>query len=337
MKSDGYSLSTLVDKFNSKRVVFCGSDEIALPMLEYLNQLQAISLTGVLTQPDRRSGRGRKLKANSIKEWASQNSVEIRTPEKPTRNEIEWLKEIDADLVLVMAYGHILSQEFLDCTPWGCFNLHASLLPKYRGASPIETALANGDFETGVTLMRMVRKMDAGPLVGQEVVQITSEDTGTSLRKKLADSCVPLIQKYLNELLSGTATELPQMENEVTYCRKLKKEDAHLNFSLGAKFLECRVRAFKAWPGSIFIYDETPLKIGSAKALPDQGLSPGQIEVKSNDIRVGTGEGILQIFELQKPGGKMLPVADFIRGFTFDNNVQVKFAENQPLVSKNFH
>ena len=167
------------------------------------------------------------MKANSIKEWASQNSLEVRTPEKPTRNEIEWLKEIDADLVLVMAYGHILSQEFLDCTSLGCFNLHASLLPKYRGASPIETALANGDVETGVTLMRMVRKMDAGPLVGQEFVQITSEDNRLVCEKSWQTHVYPLIQKYLNDLLSVTAAELPQMENEVTYCRKLKKEDAH--------------------------------------------------------------------------------------------------------------
>ena len=172
------------------------------------------------------------MKANSIKEWASQNSVEVRTPEKPTQNEIEWLKEIAAELVLVMAYGHILSQEFLDCTSLGCYNLHASLLPKYRGASPIETALANGEKETGVTLMRMVRKMDAGPLVGQEFVQIKVKILGL-VCEKVGRLMRAFNSKVFENLLSGGAQELPQMENEVTYCRKLKKDDAHLNFSLG--------------------------------------------------------------------------------------------------------
>ena len=144
MNSKSYPLLNVVDKLNTKKIIFCGSDEIALPMLEYLSRDSMISICGILSQPDRRSGRGRKLKANPIKDWALHEGLEVRTPERPTQNEIEWLREVAADLVLVMAYGHILSQEFLNCAPLGCYNLHASLLPKYRGASPIETALANG-------------------------------------------------------------------------------------------------------------------------------------------------------------------------------------------------
>lgn len=327
----------MVDKLNTKKIIFCGSDEIALPMLEHLSRDSMISICGILSQPDRRSGRGRKLKANPIKDWALHEGLEVRTPERPTQNEIEWLREVAADLVLVMAYGHILSQEFLNCAPLGCYNLHASLLPKYRGASPIETALANGEKETGVTLMRMVRKMDAGPIVGQEVVPIGNEDTGTTLRNKLAESCVPLMRIYMENLLTGDASETPQIEREVTYCRKLNKDDAQMDFSFTASQLECRVRAFQPWPGSMFVYDGIPLKIGSCKALPDYELSTGRIEAKHTELIIGTGVGSLKIFELQKPGGKMLPIADFLRGFHMENHGKVKFAQGLPLISKKFH
>lgn len=324
-----------MDNLNTKKIIFCGSDAISLPMLEYLSQLSVISICGVLSQPDRRSGRGRELKANPVKEWAIQKDLEVRSPVRPSRTEIDWIKERAADMVLVMAYGHILSDEFLNSIPLGCYNLHASLLPAYRGASPIETALANGDKKTGVTLMRMVRKMDAGPIVGQKSVEITEEDTGATLRFKLGDVCVPLVDQYLEALMLGSAEETFQNESKITYCRKLNKDDSILDFSLDARLLECRVRAFKAWPGSVIFYEGTALRVGSCVARPDQGLAPGELNVE-NELFIGTGRGTLQVLELQKPGGKMLAVSDFLRGYTLKNGSHLDFSISIPLVSKKF-
>jgi methionyl-tRNA formyltransferase len=294
-------------------------------------------LVGVLTQPDRRSGRGRQLQPNAIKSWATESGIEVRTPIQPTDEENKWIKEKEADLVLVMAYGHILSQKFLDSAQQGCYNLHASLLPAYRGASPIETSLACGDDKTGVTLMRMVRKMDAGPVVDQESIPITKEDTGASLREKLAKACVPLIDRNLTELLCGEATEREQDPNGVTYCRKLGKEDSYFDFSLTAEQLECRSRAFQAWPGSVFFYEGIPLRVGECRVSTEKHYKPGELVVEDSKLLLGTGERALQILQLQKPGGKMLAVSDFLRGFPIKQPCQIAFASSSSLVSEKFH
>jgi methionyl-tRNA formyltransferase len=299
--------------------------------------MSEVSLVGVLTQPDRRSGRGRQLQPNAIKSWASESGIEVRTPTQPTDEENKWIKEKEADLVLVMAYGHILSQKFLDSTQQGCYNLHASLLPAYRGASPIETSLACGDDKTGVTLMRMVRKMDAGPIIGQQTVQITVDDTGASLRHKLAKACVPLIDQYLSKLLIGDVQEKGQDPGGVTYCRKLGKEDSYFDFSLTAEQLECRSRAFQPWPGSVFFYEGIPLRVGECRVSTEKHYKPGELVVEDSKLLLGTGERALQILQLQKPGGKMLAVSDFLRGFPITQPCQIAFASSSKLVSKKFH
>lgn len=306
-------------------------------MLDHVSRMSEVSLVGVLTQPDRRSGRGRQLQPNAIKSWATESGIEVRTPIQPTDEENKWIKEKEADLVLVMAYGHILSQKFLDSAQQGCYNLHASLLPAYRGASPIETSLACGDDKTGVTLMKMVRKMDAGPIIGQETVQITEDDTGASLRNKLAKACVPLIDQYLSKLLIGDVQEKEQDPGGVTYCRKLGKEDSYLDFALSAEQLECRSRAFKAWPGSVFFYEDVPLRIGECKTSNQKKLEPGQLVVEDSKLLLGTGAGTLQILQLQKPGGKMLDVSDFLRGFAIKQPYEITFFPSSPLVSEKFH
>ena len=306
-------------------------------MLDYLSRLNGVSLLGVLSQPDRRSGRGRKLQPNPIKEWALESGLEVKTPVKPSEKENEWIKERETDLVLVMAYGHILSQEFLDSAKYGCYNLHASLLPSYRGASPIETSLACGEKVTGVSLMRMVRKMDAGPIIDQESISITKEDTGASLRARLAKACVPLIDRNLTELLCGEAKEREQDPNGVTYCRKLGKEDSYFDFSLTAEQLECRSRAFQAWPGSVFFYEGIPLRVGECRVSTEKHYKPGEVVVEDSKLLLGTGERALQILQLQKPGGKMLAVSDFLRGFPIKQPCQIAFASSTTLVSEKFH
>jgi methionyl-tRNA formyltransferase len=236
-----------------------------------------------------------------------------------------------------MAYGHILSQKFLDSAQHGCYNLHASLLPAYRGASPIETSLACGENVTGVSLMRMVRKMDAGPVVDQESISITKDDTGASLRGKLAKACVPLLDRNLTELLCGEANEREQDPNGVTYCRKLGKEDSYFDFSLTAEQLEWRSRAFQAWPGSVFFYEGIPLRVGECRVSSGKHYKPGELVVEDSKLLLGTGAGTLQILQLQKPGGKMLDVSDFLRGFPIKQPYEITFFPSSPLLSEKFH
>ena len=319
------------------KIAFFGSDEIALPCLQAMStSFDNIEISAVLTQPDRRSGRGRTLQSNPIKLWAIESSVPVRDPQKPGIEEVTWLKELGVDLILVMAYGHILKQALLDAAPLGCFNLHASLLPKYRGASPIETSIAMGEETTGVTLMQVIPQMDAGPIIDSESIYITSDDTGISARGKIAKACIPLINRSLPTLISKNFQKVEQVEKDATYCRKLNKADGRMDFSLSADDLVCRNRAFAGWPGCYFLDGDTILRVGKMeKDLRDLNLKPGQrYEEVVDSLIVGTGSGAISISELQKPGGKMLPVSDFLRGYSLPSKISFSLpSESRKLVS----
>ena len=319
------------------KIAFFGSDEIALPCLQAISKsLDIVEISAVLTQPDRRSGRGRTLHSNAIKQWAIESSVPIRDPQKPGIEEVTWLNGLGVDLILVMAYGHILKQALLDAAPLGCFNLHASILPKYRGASPIETSIAMGEDTTGVTLMQVIPKMDAGPIIDSESIYITSEDTGISARGKIAKACIPLMNRSLPTLISKNFQKVEQVEKDATYCRKLTKGDGRIDFSLTADELVCRSRAFTGWPGSYFLDGDTILRVGRMeKDLRDFNLKPGQRYAEAVDsLIIGTGSGAICISELQKPGGKMLAVSDFLRGYSLPSNISFSLpSECRALVS----
>ena len=300
------------------RIAFFGSDEIALPFLGGLRE-GGVEVSAALTQPDRRSGRGRNLNPNPIKQWAIESGIPCRDPQKPSSEETEWLKSLEIELIIVMAYGHILQQDLLEAASLGCFNLHASLLPAYRGASPIETALASGERETGVTLMRIVPRMDAGPIIDADRVLITGDDTGSTLREKIGLSCVPLIGRNLDSLLAGRSVEKPQDETEVTYCRKLTKADGLMDFRVPAQLLVHRIQAFRSWPGVSFPFGEIRIRAGKS-SVGDLALLPGEVaRDREGNLSIGTGQGALVVHELQKPGGKMLPAEDFLRGFVIPN------------------
>jgi len=312
-----------------RKIAFFGSDSIALPCLDALTELSGdFEICGVLTQPDRPVGRGRKLQSNPIKNWAKEKHLPIMDPEKPGSQIIDWLSELGADISIVMAYGHILKEEILYASPLGCFNLHASLLPKYRGASPIETALAMGEKETGVTFMRVIPQMDAGPLVDFEKVSILSTDTGISLREKISHACVPLLLRSMPTLLSKSFLESSQDEERVSYCRKLNKRDGQLDFLLSAEEIECRFRAFTGWPGTWFLHNDTCLKVGKLCLSKEKlNLKPGVRSAEKKDsLIVGTGDGAVELLELQKPGGKMMAVSDFLRGYPLP--IHVTFPAN---------
>ena len=331
----GLMLFVYSDEINFMKIAFFGSDAIALPCLDAIIQnSQGGEICGVLTQPDRKSGRGRKLQSNPVKQWALDHGIPVQDPQKPGDAEVDWLKNIGADLTLVMAYGHILKDSLLEATPLGCFNLHASLLPKYRGASPIETSLAMGESETGVTLMRVIPRMDAGPIIDMETVPISSSETGSSLREKLAHACVPLILRNLADLLAQKFSENVQDEKQVTYCRKLTKQDGQIDFSLSAEEIENRSRAFASWPGCYFFHEDHPLRVGELRVHPAiTHLACGErCSEHVNSLILGTSAGAVEILALQKPGGKMLPIAEFLRGYSFPAEITFcSVAEKIPL------
>jgi len=306
----------------SLRVVFFGSDPIALPLLNSLVERSdpAVALVGVFTQPDRATGRGQKIQPNAIKAWALERRLPVFQPEKLTGEEQTVLTGLQADLGLVMAYGHILRDEFIGTPRLGMLNLHTSVLPGFRGASPIQTAVAAGERATGVTLMRIVRKLDAGPIVDVERVAIHALDTALEVEAKLAEACVPLVGRMLPRIAAGQATFTPQDDAAATYCRKLTKEDGTIDFAADASALAARINGLFPWPACSVEINLQPVKIGLADfvepAITPASARPGEV-LGSDEVGllVATPRGTLRLRQLQRPGGRMLPAADFLRGF----------------------
>ncbi len=304
------------------RLVFFGSDAIALPLLDWMaGEGGAIAqVVAVFTQPDRAVGRGQKISPNAIKAWALARGLPVFQPEKITEVERADLGALGADLGLVMAYGHILRDEFIGTPRLGMLNLHTSLLPKYRGASPIQSAIASGDSRTGVTLMRIVRRLDAGPVAEMEAVEIGSRDTAGEIETRLAQACVPLLARSLPRLAAGSLGFTPQDDAAATYCRKLTKEDGVLDFAVPAGGLAARINGLFPWPGVAVEMCGQLVKLGLADvatvATSEPAIAPGNVVGTDADgLLVQTGAGTLRLLRLQRPGGKMLAAAEFLRGF----------------------
>lgn len=324
-----------------RKVVFMGSDAIALPLLDWLQHAGAAGgfvLEAVFSQPDRPHGRGQKLRPNPVAAWAREMGVSLYQPEKPGQAELDYLRNTQCDLVLVMAYGHLLRRALLEVPPLGFVNFHASLLPQYRGASPVETAVAMGEKETGVSLMRIIARMDAGPVCDREKVSISPDDTAGVIREKLASACVPLIERAMPSLLRGEALFHEQDEAQASYCRKLEKQDGRLDFNAAACVLAARINGFDPWPGAYCEHGEQRLKLRHARADSgecDAGVSPGTVLAgDGQSVRVATGEGVLSIAELQRPGGKMLRAPDFLRGYPLEPGTSLVGGPMAPLVSR---
>ncbi|PTY06891.1 methionyl-tRNA formyltransferase [Opitutaceae bacterium EW11] len=319
------------------RVVFLGSDIIALPLLDWLaGEGRALAtLVGVFTQPDRATGRGQQIVPNGIKTWAVARGLPVFQPEKLTDESREQLAALRPDLALVMAYGHLLRDPFIETPRFGTLNFHASLLPNYRGASPIQTAVAAGDAETGVSLMRIVRKLDAGPVADVERVSIGSRDTALDVEAKLAASCVPLLRRALPKLVEGSLEFVPQDDSKATFCRKLEKEDGTLDFRVSAQALSARIRGLFPWPACAFSWSGQTIKVGLADAVetPVRSGNPGAVlGVDNEGLLVATGSGTLRLLKLQRPGGRMLPALEFLRGFPVSPGTVLPSQPMPPLV-----
>jgi len=308
------------------KIVFLGSDAIALPLLEWLTgEGSAVAqLVAVYTQPDRPVGRGQKVQPNAIKLWAQARGLPVHQPAKLTPDELVQLKSYAPDLALVMAYGHILRPNFIEAPRFGTVNLHASLLPKYRGASPIQTAVASGERETGVTFMRIVPELDAGPVADAEKVPVEPLDTEREIEAKLARACMPLLARTLPKLAAGTLKFVEQDRAAATFCRKLEKPDGVLDFAAPAAALVARINGLFPWPACSVEFAGQQVKLGLADAArPDVcsllNYKPTQagsvLGVDADGLLIATGDGVLRVRRLQRPGGKMLAAAEFLRGF----------------------
>jgi len=317
-------------------VVFFGSDSISLPLLNWLRESapSGVALIGVVSQPDRPKGRGRKLQPNEISAWALEHGIELLRPEKAGPELEDWLRERQVELALVMAYGHILKKSLLAIPPKGFVNFHASLLPAYRGASPIETAVASGETQTGVSLMRIVPKMDAGAVCDVETVDVAPNDTGGSMRENLAEACPALLERALPGLLDGTATFTEQDPELVSYCRKLEKADGALDFSAPGKMLAARVNGLFPWPGCFVDYQGVRIKLKDACSETGHGAAGEILASNVDGVTVACGEGAIRVHELQRPGGKMLKAGDFLRGFALEPGTFFDSGELTNLVSK---
>lgn len=303
-------------------VLFFGSDAIALELLRSLHRESAghWRLGAVVSQPDRPTGRGRKIQPNPVAAYARTHDLPLWQPEKPDKALAEQIRSAGISLGVVMAYGHILRRCHLQAAPLGMVNFHASLLPHYRGASPVETAVAEGENQSGITLMKMVRRMDAGPVCDRQTVDIIEGESAGALRQRMAAACVPLLQRALPLILSGQAVFEPQDELRASYCRKLCKDDGQLDFKASAKRLACRINGLDPWPGCFADHGPVRLKLRAARAAPGQqgAAAPGTVLAvppDSDGLHLATGDGTLIINHIQKPGGRMLPAGQFLQGY----------------------
>ena len=294
------------------KLIFAGTPEFAVPALAALIAAgHAIVL--VLTQPDRPAGRGMKLKASPVKELALKHGLEILQPEtlKDAATQAR-IASVGADAMVVAAYGLIIPNPVLKIPRFGCLNIHASLLPRWRGAAPIQRAILAGDSETGVTIMQVVQALDAGAMLKKAALPITENDTAQTLHDALATLGGALMVEVLAEL--GRLVPEPQDETLVTYASKLQKSEAPLDWSRSAVDLSRQVRAFNPFPVAQAVMREEFWRIWFASALPHAGGHPGEIISVEKGILVACGSGTLCIEELQRPGGKRLGWKEFLAG-----------------------
>ena len=298
----------------AERIMFAGSPAFAAPTLRMLCE-RGHRPVAVLTQPDRPAGRGMKLRMSPVKELALAHGLTVAQPDNLKTGEARQpILDSQADVMVVAAYGLLLPQAVLDMPRLGCVNIHASLLPRWRGAAPIHRAIEAGDTETGITLMQMDKGLDTGAMLRRTALPILDTDTTGSLHDRLAELGAREIVALLPDLEAGRVAATPQDATGATYAAKIGKEDTRLDWRLTARELDRRIRAFNPFPGAWCLLDEAPLKIWRARPVAGHGV-PGQIlDLDRQGIRLACGEGALEIVEVQKAGGKRLTVEAFLSG-----------------------
>lgn len=304
------------------RLVFLGTGDIGLPSLEHLLTSGHHEVVAVVTQPDKPVGRRQELTPPAVKVRALAAGLPVLQPVKlRDATQVAALAAFQADVFVVVAYGQILSKAVLDLPKKGCLNIHASLLPRHRGASPIQAAIREGDPESGITIMWMDEGLDTGDILLQERLALAPEETGGSLHDRLALLAPSVLERALGQIEDGTAPRLPQDPALATHCRKLEREHGHLDWYRPAPELERLIRAYQPWPGTFTRLHSggKSLQLKIRKAIltaptDSPALAAGSVFAKDGRLWVGCGDGVLELKELQLEGRKTMPVADFLRG-----------------------
>jgi len=303
------------------KVAFAGTPEFAQEALARLHAA-GFEVPLVLTQPDRPAGRGMKLQASPVKAFAVEHGIAVAQPRSlrldgkypaDAQAARDALREARPDVLVVAAYGLILPQWVLDLPPRGCLNIHASLLPRWRGAAPIHRAIEAGDIRTGITIMQMDAGLDTGDMLLVEALDIRPHETTATLHDRLATLGGRLIVQALEQAASGGLTRVPQPDEGVTYARKIEKAEGRVDWTLPAAVIERRIRAFDPFPGATTSLNGEPLKLWRAQVAAGSGVPGRVVEVGDDSLSVACGEGTLALLEIQRPGGKRLTARQFLQ------------------------
>lgn len=304
------------------RVVFMGTPDFSVPALESIAKEHEVA--AVVTQQDRPKGRGHKMQFTPAKEKALELNIPVYQPAKVRDAEfVSVLKEINPDVIVVIAFGQIISKEILDMPKYGCINVHASLLPKYRGAAPIQWAVINGEKYSGVTTMYMAEGIDTGDMIDKTVVELKNDETGGSLFDRLSIEGGKLILETLRKLENGTAIRTPQDDKLSTYAGKITKELGKIDFARPAVEIERLIRGLNPWPSAYTTMDGKTLKIWRAEVIKEKVVEkPGTITSASKDgIKVAAGENYLNLKEIQLEGKKRMEVSAFLNGYSVTSGI----------------
>jgi methionyl-tRNA formyltransferase len=304
------------------KIIFAGTPEFAVPYLTGLLKEMDFEVIGVITQPDKPSGRKQELTSSPVKLLAQKNNLKIWQPENIKNNSIltAELKTIKPDLMVVVAFGQIIPQETLDIAKLGNINIHPSLLPKYRGASPIQSALLTGEKTTGITIMLMDDKMDHGPILVQEKVELDGEETNESLHQKLAGIGVPLMIKTIKEFAAESITPQAQNHEDATFCQQITKDNAKLDWQKTAEEIKRKIYAYYPWPATWTYLDGLrlkifpPVKIFETEPMAEK-IKNGQIKIKDDQLTVKCIDKWLELKKIQLEGKKEMPAEEFLRGY----------------------
>lgn len=299
------------------RVVFAGTPDFSVPSLQALIESPVAEVVGVYSQPDRPAGRGKKTQQSPVKKLALSAAIDVLQPRNfSSDGVVNQLANLQPDLLVVTAYGLLLPPVVLALPRLGCVNIHASLLPRWRGAAPVQRAIEAGDSETGISLMQMEQGLDTGPVLATAVIPMADQETGASLHDRLSQLGGRVLTENLSALAAAQLVAEPQDDSRATYAKKLSRIESPLDWSLPGRVLERKIRAFNPWPGCTFSDHDNVIKVIEASYLETGTGVPGEIlGAAKQGIVVRAGQGSLNLEKLQKPGGRPVRAGDFLNGY----------------------
>lgn len=306
------------------RAVFMGTPEFAVPTLQAL--IDHHQVEAVVTQPDKQRGRGKKVQFPPVKEKAVEHEIPVYQPQKARDEEfVEILREINPDVIVVVAYGQILPESILNIPKYGCINVHGSLLPKYRGAAPIQWAVLDGEEKTGITIMYMEKGLDTGDMIDKAEIVLDPKETAGTLHDKLMEIGANLLLETLEKLENETAVRIKQNDSESCYASMLTKEMGQIDFSKSAREIECLIRGMNPWPSAYTSLNGKTLKVWEAEVLTENsGEEPGTvIDVTKDAIVAACKEGALKLLEVQMAGKKRMKVSAFLLGYQVEKGMKL--------------